>query len=154
MSTNLDDERMLAWRLFLEAHARVLTRLEQELEDERRLPLTWYDVLVQLNRAPEKRLRLQDLGHNLVISKSGLSRRIDRMEEAGLVERHECPSDARGVFAVLTPAGKAVLKDAAPVHLAGIAQHFTQYLTDEEAAALQAAFRKILAGLQDGRSER
>ena len=143
-----DEQRLEAWRLFLQTHARVLAQLEQELDAERHLPLTWYDVLAQLDAAPCQRLRLQDLVRRLVLSKSGLSRRIDRMQEAGLVERHECSSDARGVFAVLTPAGKAVLEEAAPVHLAGIARHFTQYLTDKETVALQAAFKKMLAGIE------
>lgn len=138
---------MDAWLLFLRAHAVLTAQLEQELEAERCLPLTWYDVLVQLNGAPDKRLRMQELVRSLVLSKSGLTRRIDRMEEQGLVERCGCPEDRRGIFVCLTPAGHAALKEAAPVHLAGIQNHFTRFLSEDEAAALRSAFGKIVSGL-------
>src|SRR5438045_3780930 len=105
---------MAAWRLFLEAHAALVEVLAAELERERGLPLTWYDVLVQLAEAPDGRLRMQDLARSVLISKSGLTRLVDRMERAGMVERQPCPSDLRGTFAVLTDAGRAALRGAAP----------------------------------------
>jgi DNA-binding MarR family transcriptional regulator len=136
-----------AWRLFLQAHSRLLGALEHEMETERCLPLSWYDVLAQLNRAPGGRLRMQDLVNSLVLSKSGLTRRIDRMVEAGLVQRATCPGDRRGVYAVLTPAGRERLEHAWPVHDRGVQEHFTRYLTDEEAQVLQSVFQKVLDGL-------
>ncbi|MGH2449097.1 MAG: MarR family winged helix-turn-helix transcriptional regulator [Chloroflexota bacterium] len=134
-----------AWKLFLKAHAVVVGRLEQELERERALPLTWYDVLLQLRGAPNHRMRLQDLGAKLVISKSGLTRRIDRMEAAGFVERRECAEDARGCFAELTVDGEEALRAAGPVHLEGIEEHFSKHLSQQEAEVLERAFRKILS---------
>ena len=149
MEDRIDGDRLEAWQLFLGAHARVVDRLEHELEAQTGLPLTWYDVLVQLQRAPEGRLRMQDLVSALVLSKSGLTRRIDRMQEAGLVQRHTCPSDARGVLAVITPKGLQTLKDAAPAHLAGVKAHFTDQLSDEETVALRCCLGKIVARLSD-----
>jgi DNA-binding MarR family transcriptional regulator len=147
MSTSLDEQRLEAWKLFLRAHASLMVRLEQELEAEVELPLTWYDVLAQLNRAPGQRLRMHDLLHDLVLSKSGLSRRIDRMEEAGLVERAACPQDARVVHVALTLQGQDALQDAMPIHLRGIGEHFARFLTPDEVAAFESAFRKMLRSL-------
>src|SRR5579862_1644472 len=109
--------RLAAWRAFLELHAALIEVLGGELERERRLPLAWYDVLVQLAEAPASRLRMQELARSVLISKSGLTRLVDRMVQAGYVERQPCPDDLRGSFAVLTPAGRDALREAAPVHL-------------------------------------
>lgn len=138
------NQRREAWRSFLEAHARVVAHLEEELEHGTGMPLSWYDVLAQLSAAPDHRLRLQDLGKSLVISKSGLTRRIDRMEEAGLVERVECREDRRGAFAVLTPFGEAALTEAMPVHMRGVEEHFLQYLSEEEAQVMASTLRRIV----------
>ena len=146
----LDEQRRLeAWMLFLQVHTRLLQRLEGELEAESRLPLTWYDVLVQLSAAPGQRLRMSDLFHALLLSKSGLTRRIDRMEASGLVSREGCPGDRRGVYAVLTPAGREALVAAAPIHLRGIQEHFGRHLTDIEIVVLREALQKILGNLGD-----
>jgi len=139
-----ENERLAAWRAFLEAHAVLTDALEAELQAERRLPLTWYDVLVQLSEAPEGTLRMQELAGAVLLSKSGLTRLFGRMEQAGLVERRPCPTDLRGTIAALTPAGREALRQARPVHLRGIEQHFSRHLTDEETQALRAAFAKIL----------
>jgi DNA-binding MarR family transcriptional regulator len=142
-------DRLAAWRLFLQTHRRIVERLEAELEAERHLPLSWYDVLVQLHEAPERCLRIQELGENLAMTGSGLSRRVTRMEEAGLVERCPCLDDRRGVVVVLTPRGEEALRAAAPVHLRGIEEYFTRYLTAEDATALRSAFARMLAGISE-----
>ena len=139
-----ESDQLSAWRLFLQTYRRVLDRLEDELQGQRGLSLTWYDVLIQLYKAPEHRLRMNDLAGSVLLSKSGLTRLIDRMEKAGLVERASCPSDRRGWFAVLTPRGEEVFKEAAPVHLDGIARHFTDHISPNEARALIDAFERIL----------
>lgn len=136
---------MAAWRAFLESHARVIAKLEHELERERGLPLTWYDVLVQLNEAAGGRLRMSELAEAVLISRSGLTRLVDRMAKAGLVERLPCPEDRRGTHVALTEAGRAKLAGAAPVHLRGIQQHFARYLSDEEAEELCGMFARIIA---------
>lgn len=138
-----------AWRLFLQTHARVLARLEEDLERQTGLPLSWYDVLAHLRSAPDRRLRLQDLARSVVISKSGLTRRIDRMEEAGLVRRCGCQEDKRGAFAVLTDEGARAVERAMPVHLADVERHVLRHLTDTEAEVLIAAFGRILTSVDE-----
>lgn len=147
METVEERTRLEAWTLFLQVHTRLVQKLEHELEAESKLPLTWYDVLMQLSVAPGLRLRMSDLFHALLLSKSGLTRRIDRMEASELVRREGCPADRRGVYAVLTPAGREALVAAAPIHLRGIQEHFGQHLTDSELAALRGVLEKILSNL-------
>ena len=136
-------DRLDAWRAFLRAHAAVVGALETELEAERELPLPWYDVLVSLSDAGG-RLRMQDLADRVLFSRSGLTRLVDRMATAGLVERERCEDDRRGTFAVLTRAGTARLREAAGVHLRGIHDHFTSHLSDADVAALVGALEKVL----------
>jgi len=131
------------WRDFLRAHAAVTRALEDELAAEKVLPLTWYDVLVQLVEAPGRRLRMTELADRVLLSRSGLTRLVDRLVNAGLVERQPCPDDARGTFCVLTAAGFARLRDAAPVHLRGIHEHMTSLIRPEELAVLGAVLRRI-----------
>ena len=151
MRSEPDALRLAAWRSFLEAHARLTDILEEELEAERDLPLTWYDVLVQLEESAEHRLRMTDLAGAVLLSKSGLTRLIDRMCGAGLVERTPDPMDRRGTFVILTKAGLDRNKDAAPVHLRGIEEHFARFLSDSEATAMRESFGRILEGVHDRR---
>jgi len=151
VSAELDDARLAAWTDFLLAHVVLVDRLEAELQAELGLPLTWYDVLVQLADAPGGELRMQELAAAVLLSKSGLTRLFGRMEQAGLVERRPCLSDQRGAFAALTAAGKDVLERARPVHRRGIAEHFARYLTDDETQALRSAVGKVLAAAAPGR---
>jgi len=138
---------MAAWRSFLVAHARVTDVLAAELEAERDLPLTWYDVLVQLSEAQENRLRMQELANAVLLSKSGLTRLVDRMVAAGLVTREPCVDDRRGTYVCLAPAGRARLDDASPVHLRGIAEHFTDHLSRDEANTLHSLLDRVVEGL-------
>jgi DNA-binding MarR family transcriptional regulator len=138
-----DDERLTTWKLFLESYRRVLDTLDAELQSERGLTLSRYDVLVQLFNAPDHRLRMNQLASRILLSKSGLTRLIDRMEAEGLVERASSPTDRRGSFAVLTPRGEQVFREAAPIHLDGIHKHFASHLTATEAKAMANAFEKI-----------
>jgi DNA-binding MarR family transcriptional regulator len=136
---------MAAWRSFLEAHAAVVELLERELERECGLPLSQYEVLLRLNGAPNGRMRMQELARSVLLSKSGLSRLIDRMVDAGLVCREQSLTDRRGYFAVLTERGRSALRRAAPVHLRGIQEHFAGHLDEAEAAVLGAALSRIAA---------
>ena len=142
--TGAGDDRLAPWRLLLQAHAALVERLERELRDQQDLPLTWYEVLLRLAAAPEGRQRMTELAGSLLLSKSGVTRLIDRMEEAGLVARGTCASDRRGSFALLTDRGRAVQKKAAPVHLRGVEEHFLGLLTPAEASALTSALAKVL----------
>ncbi len=138
---------MRAWEAFLRAHAAVTERLDNELADEREMPLTWYDVLIQLQNG-DGQARMQDLARSILFSKSGLTRLIDRMEKAGVVERRACPEDGRGTLAAITLAGRRLLAHARPVHHRGIEQHFAKFLTDAEARSLASTFEKISRALQ------
>lgn len=132
------------WRRFLRAHAVLLRRLEADLLAEHGLPLATYDVLVQLVEAPERRLRMTDLAERVLLSRSGLTRLVDRLEREGLVSREACPSDARGLFAVLTPTGLARLRAASPTHLRGVEEYATGRLAPEELLQLDALLAKLL----------
>ena len=140
-----NDPGMEAWRAFLTAHARVTELLEDELEREKRLPLSWYDVLVQLQEADEHRLRMTELAGLVLLSKSGLTRLVDRMCADGLVDRSADPEDRRGRWVSLTDAGHARLKAAAPVHLRGVREHFIRHLEGEDAAHLARALGAVVA---------
>lgn len=130
------DWRVGVWRTFLHAHAYVLGRLEHELDSAVGLPLSWYDVLLQLAEAPSRRLRMAELADRVLLSRSGLTRLIDRLQAEGLVRREPSPDDARGMYTVLTRDGLARLREAAPIHLAGIRTHWLSRFTDDELRTL------------------
>src|SRR5436305_12544159 len=133
VAEKLDDRRLAAWRALLASHAALIGRLGEELQEEKGLPLPWYEVLLWLGQAPDGRMRMGELADSLLLTPSGVTRLVDRMESDGLVARQRCPSDRRGWHAVITPAGRARLRAAAPVHLRGIQRHFASHLSDEQA---------------------
>lgn len=140
-----DDAGVAAWAALLRTHAAVLRELERDMERAQGMPLTWYDVLLELNSAPERRLRMQELGERAVVSRSRVSRIVDDLARAGLVVREQDPADRRGSWAVLTPAGRERLRAAAPGYLDGIATHFADHLTPEERDTIAAALQRVLA---------
>jgi DNA-binding MarR family transcriptional regulator len=144
MPEKLDERRLAAWRALLASHAALVGRLGEELQDEKGLPLPWYEVLLWLNQAPDGRLRMGELADSLLLTPSGVTRLVDRMETDGLVSRQQCPSDRRGWHAVITPAGRARLRSAAPVHLRGVERHFGRHLTDEEADLITDVLCRVL----------
>jgi DNA-binding MarR family transcriptional regulator len=154
MRNRPDAARLAAWRALLEAHAAVTDLLERELEQERGLPLSKFEVLLKLAEAPGGRMRMLELAQSVLLSKSGLSRLVDRMEEAELVRRERCPSDRRGAYAVLTDQGRAQLRRAAPVHLRGIQEHFARHLADDEVRVLTDALAKVNAAARDDGAHR
>lgn len=131
------------WRDLLRTHVALTNILEKELEEERQLPLSWYDVLVNL-KAAGGRLRMQELARSVLLSKSGLTRLVDRMQTAGLVTREACAVDRRGTEAVMTDAGHRALSEAAPIHIRGVEEHFASHLDDEELAVMSRALGKLL----------
>jgi DNA-binding MarR family transcriptional regulator len=144
-----DEPLLAAWRAFIRAHARVVDRLDHELQSEQDLPLTWYEVLFHLERSPDHRLRLSDLASRLLLSRSGITRLVDRMVAAGAIERQACPTDRRGAFAALTPDGLTRLRRARPVHLRGIQEHFASHLRPEEVEPVRAALERVFAAAQE-----
>lgn len=136
------DVHLRAWRAFLEAHAAVTRRLERELRAERNLPLAWYDALLQLREAGGM-LRMHQLADRLLLSRSATTRFADRLQEAGLVDRSRAADDRRGTEVSLTERGLTVLRQAAPVHLRGIEEHFGSYLTADEADMLARILERV-----------
>jgi DNA-binding MarR family transcriptional regulator len=124
----LDDRELGAWRGMLATHSRVIAALDDELEREHGLALGSYEVLLSLADAPEHSLRMGALADRLLLSRSGLTRLVDRLASRGLVERHSCDSDRRGTYARLTPAGLELFEEARPTHLRGVREHFLAHL--------------------------
>ena len=139
-----DDDRFVVWTMLLETHSVLLDLLESELDEVGGLPLTWYDVLVQLEMSPEHRLTMKQLSRSVLLSKSGITRLVDRMERAGVIERSPCPSDRRVVYAKVTEEGRALFKKASPVHLRGVERHFSRHLDADEARVMRTALSKVL----------
>jgi DNA-binding MarR family transcriptional regulator len=137
------DGRDEAWPLFLRTYAVLVDRLEHELQRERNMPLTWFDVLAQLEGAPQGRMKMRDLADSVLLSKSGVTRLVDRMERAGLIERGPCPTDRRIVYASITREGRKRFAAAAPVAIRGVDEYFTGPLEPGERKALVSALTKI-----------
>lgn len=121
-----------------------MRKLEADLLAAHDLPLPWYDVLLQLAEAPGRRLRMTELAGQVLLSRSGLTRLVDRLERESLVERAACPTDARVTHAVLTDKGLARLREAAPTHLRSITEHVTSRLDAGEMAALAGLMTKLM----------
>lgn len=149
-AVRIGEEGMAAWRAFLNAHARVIGRIEEDLGHAGRLPLSEYDVLVALSEAPGRRLRMHELADRVVLSRSGLTRLVDRLERSGLLRRERCGSDRRGAYAVLTEEGRGALEAAWPVYGRGIREYFLSYLADGELDALAEALGRV--GARDAAS--
>ena len=143
------DWRVGVWRTFLRAHAQVLRELERELLAETGMPLGWYDVLLQLAEAPRHRLRMAELADRVLLSRSGLTRLIDRLAAEGLVRREPSPDDARGTYTVLTADGVSRLRAAAPVHLAGVSRHWLGHFSDDELRELGALLLRVANDSED-----
>lgn len=133
-----------AWRGFLRAHAVLIRRLDAELEAAHGLPLTSYEVLLSLEDAPGQRRRMSELADTLLLSQSGVTRLVDRLERQGLVRRERCPSDGRGFYAVLTPVGLARLREARPTHLDGVRRLFLHRAGEDALPELGALWSRIL----------
>ena len=140
----LTDDQIAAWAGFLMGHAQIVRALDAELEREHGLPLSSYDVLIQLSLVPDRRLRMFELADAIVLSRSGLTRLVDRLERAGLVERERGEVDPRQMYARVTDRGLEVLADATPTHIAGIKERFLERLSDEQTKQLAAIWRAVL----------
>jgi DNA-binding MarR family transcriptional regulator len=146
MSTDLSE----TWGALLKVHAALVPRLDRELQDTHGLPLTWYDVLLELNSAPERRLTMGQLGSVAAVSRTRVSRVVDELMRAGLVTRKPNPDDGRSAFAALTPTGRAALRKAAPTYVAAVQREFADHLTAREAEVLAGALRKVLVASAPG----
>ncbi len=132
-----------AWRAFLQAHARVTRRLDEELQAAHGLSLAEYDALLQVAHAPGRRIRMNVLADRVILSRSGITRLVDRLEAAGSVERSACLSDARGQEAVLTAAGLSRLRAAAKTHLDGVQRYFLDRLDEGDLTNLEQCLGRV-----------
>jgi DNA-binding MarR family transcriptional regulator len=139
-----DDPRLDAWRAFLFAHAQVRRQLERELQAEQGMSLAEYEVLLFLAYAPDRQRRMSELADLMVLSRSGATRLVDRLEGDGLVERVTCDTDRRGQWAHLTQDGYDRLRAASPTHLRGIAEHFLDRIPADELDALHATMDRVI----------
>lgn len=145
MGKSLENTKGSVWALFLKAHAVLVEQVEARLAGAGLPPLGWYDVLWGLERAEGGRLRMHELAEKVALSRSNLSRLVDRLEEAGLVERERSAEDRRGAFAVLTDAGKAVRRKMWPVYEACIREYFGSIVSEDEARVLADVLRRMLS---------
>jgi len=143
----LDEGEMAAWRAYRVSSILLEGQLHRELVDAHDITLADYEVLVRLAERPDHRMRMSVLATEVASSKSRVSHQIARMERAGLVERDNCSSDGRGVYAGLTEAGMAKLREAAPTHVAGVRQHMINLTTEAQQATLAKVFERIGAML-------
>ncbi|MFF4619631.1 MarR family winged helix-turn-helix transcriptional regulator [Nonomuraea jabiensis] len=139
----LTAEELAVWRMMQRAQVRITRHLEAELLVAHDLPLASYEVLARLAEAPERRLRMNDLAGRVLLSRSGLTRLIDRLQRDGLVSREACADDARGLFAVLTDAGAERLAEATPTYLRGVRTQFLDLLGAEEVTRVRAMVAKL-----------
>lgn len=142
----LSEAALSAWKGFLRAHSRLVPALDEELRERHGFSLGDFDVLVQLEGAPGSRLRMCDLAEAVVLTPSGLSRRVDRLERAELVTRERAADDARSIEARLTPAGRRLLARLRTTHRAGVEEHFADRFSDAELERLAELMGRLTNG--------
>jgi DNA-binding MarR family transcriptional regulator len=142
----LSTEELGAWRGLLRVHSALVKALDAELLAEHDLPLTSYEVLINLQAAPGRRRRLAELADSVLLSRSGMTRLVDRLEREGLLERDTCTSDGRGVYAVLTDKGEHLLSRARATHLDGVRERFLRHFSRAELQALGGYWERVLPG--------
>ena len=140
----LTPQELRAWRGMLRAQAALAKSLDAQLEAEHGLQLSSYEVLMYLADAENERMRMCDLASSILLSRSGLTRLVDRLQREGLLERVACSDDARGAFAKLTPAGRERLRAARATHLAGVRALFLDLFTPDELDRLGDAWDRVL----------
>jgi DNA-binding MarR family transcriptional regulator len=138
-----------AWRGMLRVHSALVKALDAELLAEYDLPLTSYEVLINLQAAPGRRLRMAELADSVLLSRSGMTRLVDRLERTGLLERDTCTSDGRGCYAVLTDEGEALLTRARATHLDGVRERFLRRFEESELRELAEYWERVLPGAAD-----
>ena len=142
MPARPDPQRLDAWRAFLRAHAVLTEVLDRELQETLDLPLAFYDVLLNINEG-DGQLRMHDLADRVMLSRSGLTRLVDRLQREGLLKRERCESDARGYFAEITPKGRRLFDAARRTHLDGVRARFLSRFSRDELRAMGALWQKL-----------
>jgi DNA-binding MarR family transcriptional regulator len=145
----LAPEELAAWRGLLRVHSALVKALDAELLARHELPLTSYEVLIHLGAAPGRRRRMAELADGVLLSRSGMTRLVDRLERDGLLERDPCTDDGRGTYAVLTDKGEALLAEARRTHLDGVRDRFLQHFEPDELRTLATLWNRVLPGSAD-----
>jgi len=140
----LTETELGAWRGFLQVHAQLVKQLDAELEASHGVPLSSYEVLLFLANSPDGRMRMSELAERVLLSRSGLTRLIDRLERDGLVERSACSSDKRGWFAEITVNGRERFKDARGSHLDSVRDGFVRHFSETELEQLTRLWERLL----------
>jgi DNA-binding MarR family transcriptional regulator len=145
----LSAEELAAWRGLLRVHSALVKALDAELLAGHELPLTSYEVLINLQAAPGRRRRMAELADGVLLSRSGMTRLVDRLERDGLLVRDACTDDGRGTFAVLTDKGQELLAQARRTHLDGVRDRFLTHFEPDELRALAGFWNRVLPGAAD-----
>ena len=149
-SSLLDERELAAWKGLLIAHSRLVHELDAELEREHGLPLSSYEVLMNLADADGNRLRMGELADRLLLSRSGITRLADRLEKQGLIARERCHDDGRGYFALLTDRGRDLVQTARPGHLAEVRRRFLDRLGPGDIDTLGAIWERLNGAHPEG----
>src|SRR5919202_3121237 len=142
----LEPAELAAWRGMLRVHAALVKALDAELVQAHDLPLISYEVLITLDAAPGRRRRMAELADSVLLSRSGTTRLVHRLEREGLLAREDCPDDRRGSFAVLTDRGAELLERARPTHVDGVRERFLRHFGDDELRLLSSWWERLLPG--------
>lgn len=149
MPINLNKAHNLAWRKFLTAHVLLIEQIERDLTQADLPPLSWYDVLFALSEAPEHKLRLHELAQAVLLTRSNLTRLVDRLEVAGLIQREQCSSDRRGAFASITDEGHKMLDRMWAVYGQAIEKYFACHLDATEVKLFIRILNRITSPIDD-----
>ena len=145
-SVKLTETELAAWRGLLRVHTALVKALDAELSAAHDLPLSSYEVLITLESAPHRKRRMAELADSVLLSRSGMTRLVDRLERDGLLVRDTCTDDGRGCFAVLTDKGAELLERARPTHLQGVRQRFLTHFSEDELQRFAGAWERVLPG--------
>ena len=148
-----DDHGQRAWGALLHVYADLVPAFDRQLRQTAGLSLAWYDVLLELNAAPDRKLQMGRLGEKVVLSRTRVSRLVDELERDGLVTRASNPTDGRSAHAEITKAGRDRLRAAAPIYLAAIYDHFSKHMTDEELDLVAHALWRVHAAYRQTRDQ-
>jgi len=140
----MTNDDVAAWRAVLLAQSRVVRAIERDLDVAGAISLGWYDVLLEINAAPHRRLRMQELAARAVLSRTRVSRIVGELVEAGYVERLPDPDDGRAWLATMTADGRAALKRTAPLYLDGIDRHFNRHLSADDQRRIAGALQQVV----------
>ncbi|MEO5960849.1 MAG: MarR family transcriptional regulator [Opitutaceae bacterium] len=154
MKPHLPETHLEAWRKYYVSFWRVFAAIEADLAAANLPSLSWYDALYELYLAPNRRLRMSELARSALLSRSGLTRLVDKLEKEKLIERRACPADGRAQNAQLTDKGVEVLRKIWPVYRAGIAKYFAPHVSDAEAKQMAVVLGRVVAGAEKMREDR